>query len=60
MDGTNNTAGPVIERHHMNIHVSPVEFLTTACYVIIFGFMWRSLSARWSENAYGQAMAFIF
>jgi len=44
----------------MTIHVSPVEFLTTACYVIIFGFMWRTLAARWSERPVGQAMAWLY
>lgn len=44
----------------MHVHVSPVEFLTVACYVVIFGFLWRSLAARWSDNAVGQGMAFIF
>lgn len=44
----------------MHVHVSPVDFLTTACYLIIFGFLWRSLAARWSEKPIGQAMAFIY
>lgn len=44
----------------MHVHVSPVEFLTVAAYIIIFGFFWRSLAARWSDNPVGQAMAFIF
>lgn len=44
----------------MHVHVSPVEFLTVACYVVIFGFIWRSLAARWADNSVGQAMAFIF
>lgn len=44
----------------MHVHVSPIEFLTNACYVIIFGFLWRSLASRWSDNPWGQAMAFIF
>lgn len=44
----------------MHVHVSPVEFLTTVCYLVIFGFLWRSLSARWSDKPMGQAMAFIY
>lgn len=44
----------------MHVHVSPIEFLTVACYVVIFGFIWRSLAARWADNSVGQAMAFIF
>ena len=44
----------------MHVHVSPVEFLTTACFIVLFGFFWRSLSARWSDKPIGQAMAFIY
>lgn len=44
----------------MHVHVSPVEFVTVAAYIVIFGFFWRSLAARWSGNKAGQAMAFIF
>lgn len=44
----------------MHVHVSPVEFAAVACYLVIFGFLWRSLAARWSDNAVGQAMSFIY
>jgi hypothetical protein len=44
----------------MHVHVSPIEFLTVAAYLVIFGFLWRSLAARWSDNNVGQAMAFIY
>ena len=44
----------------MHVHISPVEFLATAAYLVIFGFLWRSLAARWSDNPWGQAMAFIY
>lgn len=44
----------------MHVHISPVEFLATAAYLVVFGFLWRSLAARWSENPVGQAMAFIY
>lgn len=44
----------------MHVHVSPVEFLTVAAYVVIFGFIWRTLSARYAEKPVGQAMAYIF
>jgi hypothetical protein len=44
----------------MHVHISPVEFASTACYVIIFGFMWRTLAAKNSDNKVGQAMAYIF
>lgn len=44
----------------MHVHVSPVEFLSVALYLVIFGFLWRTLAARWSEKPIGQAMAFIY
>lgn len=44
----------------MHVHVSPIEFLTVAAYLVIFGFLWRSLAARWSDKPVGQAMAFIY
>jgi len=44
----------------MHIHVSPVEFLTTAAYLVIFGFLWRTAAARLSDNKVGQAMAYIY
>lgn len=44
----------------MHMNVSLVEFGAFAAYAIIFGFLWRSLAARWSDNSVGQAMAFIF
>ncbi|WP_277752449.1 hypothetical protein [Streptomyces sp. GZWMJZ-114] len=44
----------------MHVHISPVEFLSTACYLVIFGFLWRSLAAKLSDSKIGQAMAFIY
>lgn len=44
----------------MHVHVSPLEFFQTAFSIIIFGFLWRSLAARWSDNKVGQAMAYIY
>lgn len=44
----------------MHVHISPIEFIQFAAYAILFGFLWRSLAARWSDNAFGQAMAFIY
>lgn len=43
----------------IGLHVSPVEFLTTSCYVVIFAFFWRYLAARWADKPVGQAMAYI-
>lgn len=44
--------------HH--IHASALSGMITAAFIIIFGFLWRSLSMRWSERPIGQAMAFIY
>lgn len=44
----------------MNLNVSVVGFLTTAFYIIIFGFMWRFLSTRLSETPFGKAMGTIY
>lgn len=44
----------------MHVHVSPVEFLQVAAFIVIFGFLWRTLAARWKDNAVGQGMAFIY
>jgi hypothetical protein len=44
----------------MHVHITPLEFLTTAAYIVIFGFFWRTLAARWSDNGVGKAMAFIY
>lgn len=44
----------------MHIHIGAMDFLTTAAYIIIFAYVWRSLSAHWSDNPVGQAMSFIF
>ncbi len=44
----------------MHVHISPVEFLTVAAYVILFGFLWRTLSMRWADKPVGKAMAYIY
>jgi hypothetical protein len=44
----------------MHVHVSPVEFLQTAAFIVIFGFLWRALAAKLSDSKVGQAMAFIY
>jgi hypothetical protein len=41
------------------ISPSALNFVTIACMVVIFSFLWRMLAARWSENSAGQAMAAI-
>ena len=44
----------------MHVHISLLEFLQTAAFIIVFGFFWRTLAARYSDTSVGKAMAFIF
>ncbi|MFK0150412.1 hypothetical protein ACIQUZ_35575 [Streptomyces griseus] len=44
----------------MSVHVSPVEFLAVAAYLVIFGFMWRTAAAKLSDTPVGKAMAYIY
>lgn len=44
----------------MHIHIGAVDFFITAAYVIIFAYIWRSVSAYLADSPVGQAMAFIF
>lgn len=44
----------------MHVHISFLEFLTTAAYIIIFGFLWRAAAARWADKPIGKAMATIY
>lgn len=44
----------------MHLHVSVLDFLVTAAYVILFSTLWRLLAARWSENSFGKAMGAIY
>lgn len=37
-----------------------VDFLKTAAMIILFGFLWRYLSARMSGTPTGAAMSFIY
>jgi hypothetical protein len=39
---------------------SALNWLTVAFMVIIFGFIWRTLAAKWADRPVGQAMATIF
>lgn len=43
----------------MHVHASALDFLVVAAYVIIFGFVWRTLSARLSDSPIGQGMSTI-
>ncbi len=44
----------------MNIAAGWDGFTEVALYVIIFGFLWRSLQAVLSDSSVGKAMAFIY
>lgn len=44
----------------MHIHVGALDFMITAAYVIIFAYIWRSISCYFADRKLGQAMAFIF
>jgi hypothetical protein len=44
----------------MHFHIGLPDFLTTAAYVIIFGFLWRMAAAKMSNTSLGQAMAVIY
>lgn len=43
-----------------HVHVSALSFLITALYIIIFGILWRLISARYSETSFGKAMSVIY
>lgn len=44
----------------MTVHASVLEFLITACYIIIFGFFVRTFSAKYPDNPVSKAMGFIY
>ena len=44
----------------MHLHASALDFLVIAAYLIIFGFLWRYVSARYADKPLGQAMSTIF
>jgi len=44
----------------MHLMIGLPEFLAVAAYLLIFGFLWRTLSAKLSDKPIGQAMAFIY
>lgn len=45
---------------NFHMHIGTVDFIPLVCYFVIFGFLWRTLSARWADNSVGQAMAYIY
>lgn len=44
----------------MTFHASWLEFLITACYIIIFGFLVRSFAGRYPDSPVSKAIAFIY
>lgn len=44
----------------MTFQVSWLAFLEFVCYMMIFGFMWRTLSIKLSEKPIGKAMSYIY
>jgi len=44
----------------MHIHIGAIDFFITAAYVLIFSYLWRTISAHLSDTSFGQAMAYIF
>lgn len=44
----------------MHVHASAFDFMVFAAYLIIFGFLWRTLSIKLADRKVGQAMAFVF
>ncbi len=46
----------------VSTRISTVSFFIIAAYIVIFGFLWRSLSAYLAQkdNPLGKAMAYIY
>lgn len=44
----------------MHFHIGTVDFVPLVMFIIIFGFLWRSLAAKWADKPIGQAMAYIY
>lgn len=44
----------------MHIHLGFMHAFSAFLSVIFFGFFWRIIASRNSDNAVGQAMAFIY
>jgi hypothetical protein len=44
----------------MHMHVGAVAALTVFAYVLILGFLWRTLASTLSDSPIGQAMAYIY
>lgn len=44
----------------MTVHASVLEFLITACYIIIFGFFVRTFAAKYPDSPVSKAFGFIY
>lgn len=44
----------------MTLHASVIEFLITAAYIVIFGFIWRWASSQLHDSPWGKAMGYIY
>lgn len=44
----------------MNLPVSALGFLTTAFYIVLFGFFWRWASIKLHNTSLGKAMGYIY
>lgn len=44
----------------MHAHVSTLNAVTVACYVVIFGALWRTVATKLADTPTGAAMNFIF
>lgn len=43
-----------------HLHISALNFLVVALYIIIFGIVWRTISTRCSDTPIGKAMSVIY
>lgn len=44
----------------MHVHASALDALIIAAYIILIGFLFRWLSARYPDSALGKALAFVY
>lgn len=43
-----------------HLHISALNFLVVALYIIVFGIVWRTISTRYSDTTIGKAMSVIY
>jgi hypothetical protein len=44
----------------VHIHIGALDALTVFLYVVILGFLWRTLASMLSDTPVGKAMSFIY